>query len=187
MTLDPRNRDWTAERTAKLKELYLQGLSARQVADQLGGTTRNAVIGKAHRLGLIRPERTAESRRLSNIQQVKTRVRREPKPDATPVLKVGANRHVYTSNKSAKMPKLREAGVEPKNVTLLDRSDHGCKYPSGHDGEQHLFCDLSRAEEGPYCPAHAALCFTGAPPKKRADPAQLNTNGMAFDFRTRAA
>jgi GcrA cell cycle regulator len=47
--------DWTEERASQLKELWAQGLSARQIADQLGGVTRNAVIGKAHRLGLSQP------------------------------------------------------------------------------------------------------------------------------------
>src|SRR5512141_1623281 len=43
---------WTEERVEKLKKLWLDGLSASQIAKQLGGVTRNAVIGKVHRLGL---------------------------------------------------------------------------------------------------------------------------------------
>ena len=43
---------WTDERVGTLKKLWLEGLSASQIAKQLGGVTRNAVIGKVHRLGL---------------------------------------------------------------------------------------------------------------------------------------
>ncbi|MBI1779129.1 MAG: global cell cycle regulator GcrA-like protein [Proteobacteria bacterium] len=50
--------DWSEERVAELKRLWATGLSARQIAEQLGGVTRNAVIGKAHRLGLSQPSPT---------------------------------------------------------------------------------------------------------------------------------
>jgi GcrA cell cycle regulator len=50
--------DWSEERVAELKRLWATGLSARQIAEQLGGVTLNAVIGKAHRLGLSQPSPT---------------------------------------------------------------------------------------------------------------------------------
>ncbi len=53
--------DWSEERVAELKRLWATGLSARQIAEQLGGVTRNAVIGKAHRLGLSQPSPIARS------------------------------------------------------------------------------------------------------------------------------
>ncbi len=43
---------WTDERIDRLRELWSQGITASQIADELGGVSRNAVIGKAHRLGL---------------------------------------------------------------------------------------------------------------------------------------
>ena len=51
---------WSDERTATLQKLWAEGLSASQIAKQLGGVSRNAVIGKVHRMGL--PYRATSSR-----------------------------------------------------------------------------------------------------------------------------
>lgn len=57
------NMEWTEERVARLTELWTAGYSARQIAEQLGGVTRNAVIGKANRLGLSKPTKSSITRR----------------------------------------------------------------------------------------------------------------------------
>jgi GcrA cell cycle regulator len=182
---------WTDDKVAELKRHFAEGLSWSQIGAKLG-CSRHAVGSKIDRLKLSRTlERRVATAALSQVFKTGSGQPRlkgsEFKPGEKAVLRVSANGQVYASKTSEKEPKLRTADVEPRNVTLMERSDYGCKYPSGHDGEQHLFCDLPRADDGPYCHEHAKLCFTGAPPKKIADPSQLRTNGMAFDFRTRAA
>lgn len=66
---------WTESRVELLRKLWAEGLSGRQIAEQLGGTTRNAVIGKVHRLGL--PRRAEPTRRMRSIP-------RQPRVRATP-------------------------------------------------------------------------------------------------------
>lgn len=62
--------EWTEERVARLRELWEEGLSARQIAEGLGGITRNAVIGKANRMGLSKPTKSSMTRK-QNRQEVK--------------------------------------------------------------------------------------------------------------------
>jgi hypothetical protein len=64
---------WTDERIAMLRKLWLDGLSAGQIAKQLGGVTRNAVIGKVHRLGLVSTGRRDLSSRSRGLHCLRAR------------------------------------------------------------------------------------------------------------------
>ena len=64
------NIEWTEERVEKLRELWAAGYSSRQIADHLGGITRNAVIGKANRLGLSKPTKSSITRRAKLVEPV---------------------------------------------------------------------------------------------------------------------
>jgi len=76
--------DWTDERIALLKQLWTRnGLSAGQIAARLGGVTRNAVIGKVHRLGLVQPYSPPTKKRLATRRR-KSRAPRKPKAEAEP-------------------------------------------------------------------------------------------------------
>lgn len=136
---------WTDTRVQKLTQLYRMGYSASQIAKRLGGVTRNAVIGKCGRLGLVRssgnkPAYQLQARidgRLTN----KLRRRGGPKKQKP---------------KLAILPTAAEAAVShvALNLSLLDLGPNMCRWPTSED-RPHLFCGV--ACEGTYCSHHAPL------------------------------
>lgn len=140
---------WTDDRVALLRKLWSEGRSAAEIAKELGGITRNAVIGKAHRLKL--------SNRVSPIQQnnkkpaVKPAERRPEKTvlDLPPPVKVV----------EAKQPE-RDAG---SLLSLLDLKPRMCRWPVGdpHD-EQFGFCGEEVIMGLPYCCDHAKTAYQAA-------------------------
>ena len=70
---------WTDEKVAKLKELWAKGHTASQISEMLGDTTRNAVIGKAHRLNLEAraPSKQTSSNNLPNVKKLKSKFSRK--------------------------------------------------------------------------------------------------------------
>jgi len=134
---------WTDKRVAKLKKLWSKGLSASQIAEELGeGATRNAIIGKAHRLGL--------SSRPSPVKAP------PPKTEKKPVKK---------AKKPA--PKKPEVKEEPKKITILNLTDRMCKWPIGHPGEENFhFCGQRATPGQPYCPHHCALAYQAPQPRR---------------------
>src|ERR1700761_3239434 len=141
---------WTDDRVSTLKKLWLEGLSASQIAKQLGGVTRNAVIGKVHRLGLSgraapsQPQRPAfKPHRLA--------------PPAPPALQ--PIRRVATAPTPPVEPVHRIEG--PGSATVLTLGAHMCKWPIGDpSSEEFTFCG-GRGGPGVYCKTHAEL---GYPP-----------------------
>lgn len=167
---------WTDERVELLKKLWTEGLSASQIAGRLGaGVTRNAVIGKVHRLNLsgrAQPQRTAQPRA--------PRKQREPSlPGASRThVSGGAMPSMPTAGTSALKPMMRAevqarplALPEPKpmrlvdlneggRVTILHLSDKTCKWPIGDPGsEEFCFCGHGPREGSPYCEYHARLAY----------------------------
>lgn len=123
---------WTDERVEMLKKLWADGLSASQIAAELGGVTRNAVIGKVHRLGLAG---RAKSTRTST-----PRPRTKPKaPKPTPRLpQFSGNAALRMDTEEAPMPVARPKPVleeivipEAERATILDLNEHRCKWPVG--------------------------------------------------------
>jgi GcrA cell cycle regulator len=152
---------WTDERVAVLKKLWLDGLSASQIAKQLGGVTRNAVIGKVHRLGLSgraapsqpsrplyrsqRPARPAASA-AAQPRRVETAVSVRPQPAPQPLV-------AYAE----------EAGT----ATVLTLGAHMCKWPIGDPGSDAFsFCGRRNQSEGPYCVEHARVAYQPQQKKK---------------------
>ena len=135
--------NWTDEKVEKLKELWTKGHTASQIAEALGDTTRNAVIGKAHRLDL---EARAPSKQsgLSTSRENKT-VRR-PAP---------------TSRKAKFQSILLDKNFEPENPkSLEDLTDLTCKWPIGHPNEESFyFCGRKPEGEFPYCKLHVLYAF----------------------------
>jgi GcrA cell cycle regulator len=132
--------DWSDDRVTTLKALWLDGLSAAQVAKSLGGVTRNAVIGKIHRLGL--------SGRAAPTRPGRVRAGPAPRPPAA------ARRHrpkVFPATVAA--PAAPEGPGTIASMTALGA--HTCRWPIG-DPKAQDFSFCGRLANGPYCPAHKA-------------------------------
>tara|TARA_B110000438_G_C15684209_1_gene593761 strand:- start:158 stop:649 length:492 start_codon:yes stop_codon:yes gene_type:complete len=134
---------WTPERENKLKELWKKGHTASQIAGLLGETTRNAVIGKAHRLDL-------EARVISK----KTRSQTKTEVNA-PV------REGKLSRKAKFKSLLLDKNFEPENPKKLEElTDENCKWPIGHPPEKDFhFCGRKPLEKFPYCKLHVLYAF----------------------------
>jgi len=136
---------WTPEREEKLKELWKKGKTASEIAALLGETTRNAVIGKAHRLNL---EARAVSKRSSpnvnikndNISRAKTQ-------------KLG--------RKARFKALLLDKDFEQENPKKLEElTDETCRWPIGHPYEEKFyFCGRKSLEKFPYCKLHVLYAF----------------------------
>ena len=152
---------WTDERVELLKKLWLDGLSASQIAKQLGGVTRNAVIGKVHRLGLS--GRAAPSQPARPVFKAP----RPPRPAHVP-----APRRVEAAQQQpAPAPVLYVE--EPGSATVLTLGAHMCKWPIGDPAtDAFTFCGR-RAGEGPYCNEHARMAYQPQQARKRTGPSDL--------------
>jgi GcrA cell cycle regulator len=155
---------WTEERVGELKRLWVEGHSASQIAKRLGGVTRNAVIGKVHRLGL--------SGRATPSRPVKRPPRlARPKPTA---VRQPAVRAVNGPTLREAAPEPVETHVEPHRlpngdmVTVMTVKDSMCKWPIGDPAESTFgFCGHAKAHGSPYCAEHARVAFQPARKKER--------------------
>ena len=159
---------WTDERVELLKKLWLEGLSASQIAKQLGGVTRNAVIGKVHRLGLSgratpsqpsRPAfRAARPARPAISSSTAHRRAEAPRPDADTRVALRPTPYIE----------------EPGTATVLTLGAHMCKWPIGDPATaEFTFCGRRSSEEGPYCIEHARLAYQPAQTKKKSSATEL--------------
>jgi GcrA cell cycle regulator len=157
---------WTDERVETLKKLWLDGLSASQIAKQLGGVTRNAVIGKVHRLGLS--GRAAPS----HPSRPAFKAPRPPRPIQAPAPRARA---IETRAHHAPAPRPVTPFVElPGTATVLTLGAHMCKWPIGDPSSNDFtFCGRRAGEDGPYCNDHARLAYQPPAGKKKATVADL--------------
>jgi GcrA cell cycle regulator len=137
--------EWNDERIATLTKLWRDGLSAAQVARQLGGVSRSAVIGKVHRLGIAgrdAPSRpTNEGARLARLRASAGGVRRAPS--------------VRTPTQAPPSRALFE--VAP-TATIHTLAEAACRWPIGDPGEADFgFCGRTHTGAGAYCAGHAAM------------------------------
>ncbi len=134
---------WTEDKVNKLKELWGKGKTASQIAEILGGISRNAVIGKAHRLNLSAKIKTRHSV-PSNFQ------------DKSEKTNIG-----YRSKRSRFKSLLLDKNFEPaKNLQLEELTEDTCKYMEGHpDEENSSFCGRKNVEKFSYCPLHLMMVF----------------------------
>ena len=135
---------WTDQKVEKLKELWTKGHTASQIAEVLGNTTRNAVIGKAHRLNL---EARAPSKKSGALSSRDNRqVKRNPSP---------------TSRKAKFQSILLDKNFEPENPKSLENlTDETCKWPIGHPNEEKFyFCGRKSEGDFPYCKLHVLYAF----------------------------
>jgi GcrA cell cycle regulator len=134
---------WTEERVEQLKTLWTEGLSASQIARALGGVTRNAVIGKVHRLGLAGragPARSERPRSVSHKSVVRMAQPEPPVVEEDPII-------------------LEDGGF----ATVLTINDRMCRWPIGDPAENEFhFCGHKPKSGSPYCEAHARKAYQPA-------------------------
>jgi GcrA cell cycle regulator len=136
---------WTDQKVQKLRELWTKGHTASEIAGMLGETTRNAVIGKAHRLNL---EERAPSKAKSGFEKKQI-------TSSQPKLRASASR------KSKFNSILLDKNFEQENPTLLENlTDQTCKWPLGHPDEKNFyFCGRKPQDAFPYCKLHVLYAF----------------------------
>jgi len=155
---------WTDERVELLKKLWADGLSASQIAGELGGITRNAVIGKVHRLGL--------SGRAKSPSSSAPRVR---KPRSH-MLRV--SRSSMRGNTALALAYDMESELEPEPVelvipveqrrSLLELNENTCRWPIGDpSGPEFYFCGGTPITGLPYCAHHSRVAYQPAVDRRR--------------------
>ena len=136
---------WTEEKVAKLRELWGKGNTASQIAEIIGGISRNAVIGKAHRLNLsakIKTRTATSNRNFENSLDEKN-----------------------TKSKRVRRSKFKsliiEKDFEPENPKQLEELDeNSCKWPIGHPDEKSFyFCGRSSLKDFSYCKLHLLYAY----------------------------
>jgi len=144
---------WTEEKVAKLKELWGKGNTASQIAQIIGGISRNAVIGKAHRLNLsakIKTRTATTNQNFENSQEEK-------------------NHKIRKGRRSKFKSLIIEKDFEPENPKNLEELDeNSCKWPIGHPNEKSFyFCGRSSLKDFSYCKLH--LLYAYQPKGKKDD------------------
>ena len=136
---------WTLERENKLKALWKEGHTASKIAELIGGTTRNAVIGKANRLNL-------EARTISKKNSTTSKAKLESD------VKIKQEK---LSRKARFKSLLLDKNFEPENPKkLTELTDDTCRWPIGHPYEKDFyFCGRKPLEKFPYCNLHVLYAF----------------------------
>lgn len=164
---------WNDERVELLKRLWADGLSASQIAKQLGGVTRNAVIGKVHRLGLAgRAAPSRPAKRPVPIARVKPAVAIQPEP--RPVEPVAEAIEVPPARPAQAVPgAAARTAARGDMIGVLQLGPHMCKWPIGDPGDPDFgFCGAQSLPGGVYCAEHAAVAYQPAAARKGGDKAR---------------
>jgi len=158
---------WTDERVELLKKLWADGLSASQIANELGNVTRNAVIGKVHRLGLSgrakSPSSAAPRQRKPRAHAHMLRVRPAMRGNTALATLPGYELDVEPE------PELIE-NIIPigQRCSLLELTDDKCRWPIGDPGSADFFFCGGKPSEGlPYCGYHSRVAYQPVADRRR--------------------
>ena len=169
---------WTDERIDQLRKLWEDGLSASQIATELGEVTRNAVIGKMHRLGLSgRMKASSQQARVRRQRIVSRPAFRKPAPPRTmaasnTALKVVAREETPPEEIEVVRAEVVQAEIVPLHGTvgLLDLKEDTCRWPLGDPDDGELrFCGRPSPAGQPYCSGHRSLAFQAPASRKKRD------------------
>jgi GcrA cell cycle regulator len=160
---------WTEDRVETLKKLWADGLSASQIAKQLGGVTRNAVIGKVHRLGLSGRAAPSQPTRRPAPERAAAR---KPKPAAAKAkaaaVKPSPVRQIQAAVKVASAPKEAQRLPSGEYATVLTLREGMCKWPIGDPADTEFrFCGRHSGVGNAYCEAHAEMAYQPQAKRKR--------------------
>ena len=135
---------WTEEKVEKLKELWGKGKTASQIAEVIGGLSRNAIIGKAFRLQL--------SKNIIKRQKINSSI--NPNYKEKDIIQRKSRKIKFRSL-------LLDKNFEPaKNLSLEELTENTCKYMEGHPNEKSAsFCGRKNVEKFSYCPLHLIVVF----------------------------
>jgi GcrA cell cycle regulator len=179
---------WTDDRVEVLKKMWGEGQSASQIAKELGGVTRNAVIGKVHRLGLsnragsssaatakkeAKPKATSKTASAPKTRvEPKTEPAIKPRPASEGKPNFPARRQIIPAGQplppqpSANeispeaLAKVNEVEKKAKKIGLMELTERTCKWPVGDPAtEDFWFCGLPVQQGKPYCEAHVGVAF----------------------------
>ena len=163
---------WNEQKVAKLKELWGKGNTANQIAEIIGGLSRNAIIGKAHRLNLSAKIKTRSSTSSQNYQS---------NPEEN-------NSKQKQGRKSKFKSLIIEKDFEPENPKKLEELDESsCKWPIGHPEEEAFyFCGRSSLKDFSYCKLH--LLYAYQPKGKKEEPTDKDEEAPQYiDKKTNTA
>ena len=157
---------WTDERVELLKKLWADGLSASQIAAELGGITRNAVIGKVHRLGL-----SGRAKSPSSAAPRQRKARAHPH-----MLRV--SRPAMRGNTALAPAYDYELDAEPEHIDniipigqrrgILELTEETCRWPIGDPGSaDFFFCGGQTVTALPYCGYHSRIAYQPAGDRRR--------------------
>jgi GcrA cell cycle regulator len=152
---------WTDERIATLKKMWKEGKSAAEIAKTLAkGVTRNAVIGKAHRMGLSgRPSPIKKPAAPPKKDPPKKEVKAVVKKPVVPVV-TGVKHNPLIREVTAPRQFVKEVFPIDGGVGLIDLTERMCKWPFGDPREDDFtFCGRPIRPGTPYCPDHAAMAY----------------------------
>lgn len=151
---------WDENNVSKLRELWDQGLPTAQIGKLLG-FTKNAVVGKAHRIGL--------ERRPSPIRR--TAVKPDRKKARSPIM---PKLNFEVKKDEVKENPVHQQTFQPLVKNLFTKSvKRGCEWPEGHPDESDFkFCGKERFEDKPYCIDHCAVAYV-IPEKEESEKQQI--------------
>ena len=174
--------NWNDERVELLKKLWSEGLSASQIAASLGGVSRNAVIGKVHRLKLSSRGRTtaapARQKKATKATTTATSVSKSTGRVATQSRSMPASIGATALAVQFDAEPVAHQYIRPvhdnvvvpisRRLRLVELTERTCKWPNGDPlHEDFSFCGTESGDTGPYCKYHAKLAFQPASERRR--------------------